>query len=273
MINIVQFSGGKDSLATLIWAKQNLDEFKVVFCDTGWESDVTYRHIEDVSKWLNVDIVTLKSKFDFRSLSLKKKRVASTKARFCTDYLKVRPFIDFLLMINDDITVYQGIRADESPARRTMSAEDDFFSGYISGKHTYRKKAILKYLDSYSVDVVRPLFKWTAIEVFDFIKKNGLVPNELYRAGLSRVGCFPCVMARHSEVKIISKINPERIELIRSLENELGRSFFPKGYIPDWACKNKEYPLIDDVLNYLINENQLELFEAPKCQSIYAICE
>jgi len=42
---LVTFSGGKDSLATIIWAKQNLQDFDVVFSDTGWESPKTYAHL------------------------------------------------------------------------------------------------------------------------------------------------------------------------------------------------------------------------------------
>ena len=34
---IVTFSGGKDSLASLLWARNNLTKnFITVFCDTGW---------------------------------------------------------------------------------------------------------------------------------------------------------------------------------------------------------------------------------------------
>ncbi len=36
---IVTFSGGKDSLASLLWVRNNLTkDFITVFCDTGWET-------------------------------------------------------------------------------------------------------------------------------------------------------------------------------------------------------------------------------------------
>ena len=37
MKHIISFSGGKDSTALILWAKENLEEFITVFCDTGWE--------------------------------------------------------------------------------------------------------------------------------------------------------------------------------------------------------------------------------------------
>lgn len=44
MKHIVQFSGGKDSTALVLWAKEQgwPEGFTAVFCDTGWESDETY---------------------------------------------------------------------------------------------------------------------------------------------------------------------------------------------------------------------------------------
>lgn len=40
---IVTFSGGKDSLAALLWVRNNMTtNFIAVFCDTGWESEITY---------------------------------------------------------------------------------------------------------------------------------------------------------------------------------------------------------------------------------------
>lgn len=35
---IVSFSGGKDSLAALLWTREHItNNFTTVFCDTGWE--------------------------------------------------------------------------------------------------------------------------------------------------------------------------------------------------------------------------------------------
>jgi len=51
---IVQFSGGKDSLASLLWVRNNITkDFITVFCDTGWESDITYKHIQDINEKLD----------------------------------------------------------------------------------------------------------------------------------------------------------------------------------------------------------------------------
>lgn len=298
MKHIVAFSGGKDSLATLIWAKANLSSFEVVFCDTGWEHEETYKHIKKIEKQFKMNFTVLKSKkhSGFYDMSLHKKRVASTKARFCTEELKVKPMIDYLLTMDGDIIVYQGIRADESNARSKMKAKDEYFYLYTSPtkkKGLYRRKDVLSHLDNYSVDVVRPIFKWTAMEVFEYIYGNGYQPNKLYKQGFSRVGCMPCVQSRHSEVKQMIERYPKYFERLEALEKQIGRTFFPPKYIPSKFCskivqKEEMIEMLDgkkemkttsirvptamDVKKYLLRGGK-SFFSAPSCQSIYAICE
>lgn len=62
-----------------------------VFCDTGWEHPDTYKHVNDVCLQMGVRLITLKSKYDFVSLAVHKKRFPSTNARFCTSELKMKP--------------------------------------------------------------------------------------------------------------------------------------------------------------------------------------
>lgn len=296
MIYVPTFSGGKDSEAVAIWAKKNLPNYNVVFCDTGWESPKTYLHIKSVEQYLGQQITTLRSKkyVDFIDLCIKKKRVPSTKSRFCTEELKTKPMIDFVLSLQDDVTILQGVRNDESEARKHLKEKDEFFKFYFEpfghdkkGKpkfHTYRKKEVLAFCNKYTVDVLRPIIKWTAEMVFAFIFSENLKANPLYYEGFSRVGCFPCIMCRHSEIRLIALYYPERIDRIRDLEKALGRTFFPPNYIPRAYCDrtsiNKKgakcyYASIDAVVRYVLgNPDQEKLFEIPKgCISVYNICE
>ena len=50
--NIISFSGGKDSTALILWAKENLKNFITVFCDTMWEHAITYAYIDFINKTL-----------------------------------------------------------------------------------------------------------------------------------------------------------------------------------------------------------------------------
>lgn len=113
-----------------------------VFCDTGWEHPLTYDHIKTVCEQLKVELVTLKSKYDFVSLAKYKKRFPSTKARFCTEELKVKPMIDYILSLNDSCIVIQGIRSGESAARAEMDAECMYFKYYFEPIETNSTRLI-----------------------------------------------------------------------------------------------------------------------------------
>jgi 3'-phosphoadenosine 5'-phosphosulfate sulfotransferase (PAPS reductase)/FAD synthetase len=287
---LIFYSGGKDSQASLIWAikEYGLDNCEAVFCDTGWENPVTYEHIIETTKQLGVKLVILKSKkYDgMVDLAVKKKRFASTKARFCTEELKSKPAIDYVLSHKEHLLVIEGIRANESKARSKMAKECTYFKYYFEpigidkkGKpkyHTYRKKDILKWCKEYNADKLRPLFNWTAQQVVDYIIENGQQPNLLYYNGFTRVGCFPCIMARHGEVKRIMDNYPEQFNRLKDAEMKVGRTFFPPDYIPKHACKNRKYPFVSDVEKYLNDKNNtLDMFEeeTPSCMSAYNLCE
>lgn len=281
---IVSFSGGKDSQACLIQAakKYGADKIEAVFCDTGWEHPDTYAHILTVCEQMRVKLITLKSEYDFVSLAIKKKRFPSTKARFCTSELKMKPMIDYVLSCDDSCLIIQGIRAKESSARAAMSSECMYFKSYFEAnkkgnKETYRGKEVRTWCEKYDASVIRPIFTWTAQDVIDCILANGQQPNPLYRRGFSRVGCFPCIMCRHSEVKALMKDDEMKQRLLAS-EKIVGRSFFPPNYIPKYACKNGKYPMLEDIFQYIDNKNStIDMFEPQDgyaCMSMFhGLCE
>lgn len=214
---VVSWSGGKDSQACLIWAveKYGADNVEAVFCDTGWEHDKTYRHVDNVANALGVKLVKVKSnKYDgFVDMSIKKGRVPSARARFCTEELKIKPMIDYILSQEDNLLVIQGIRADESASRSLMEKQCRFFKYYfephssnsitiemLDGKdnltekqsqrldkakkrlsegkedrkfHSYRKKDVIEWCKKYSDDILRPIFEWDANETINYCIDKG----------------------------------------------------------------------------------------------------
>lgn len=326
---IVTFSGGKDSLAALLWVKNNITQkFTTVFCDTGWESDVTYEYIKKVEAQLGIDIVVLKSKRYEGMIDMveKKGRFPSVKARFCTEELKSKPMIDFLLdEIKEHCLVIQGIRGGESHARALMNQQCRFFKYYfepyqsnkkiierLSGLqfrtkaqnnslkkaierhskgfndekyHTYRKKEVIEFCKNFSDDILRPVFTQSGQWVIDYSIENGIEPNPLYKMGMKRVGCFPCIMCGLEEIKQIDNRFPERIDYIISEEERLGTTFFKTDHIPErfrtgTAINRKgetvKYTRAIDVRNYVRSKNAtLDMFknEPTSCMSFYGICE
>lgn len=283
---IVSYSGGKDSQACLIWAvnKYGKDKVEAVFCDTGWEHPDTYSHIENTCKDAGVTLTIVKGKYDFVGLAKHKKRFPSTKARFCTEELKVKPMIDWVLSQDDSLLILQGIRSKESAGRAAMEAECMYFKSYFqplpNGKtYTYRKKDIIEWCKKYDASILRPIKEWSAQDVIDYILNSGQKPNPLYSQGFSRVGCFPCIMCRQSEIKLIAERHPQTLYKIANAEEECNSSFFPPTYIPTRFCKNKRYPVVSEVVEYVTRKtsgvnDMFEPDEGYSCMSIYhGLCE
>ena len=181
---LVSFSGGKDSQACLIQAFKQYGggNLTAVFCDTGWEHPDTYKHVNDVCLQMGVRLITLKSKYDFVSLAVHKKRFPSTNARFCTSELKMKPMIDYVLSLKESCIIIQGIRAGESTARAAMEEECMYFKSYFQPNkkgrtENYRSKDVKEWCSQFDASVLRPIFKWSAQQVIDCILDAGQKPN------------------------------------------------------------------------------------------------
>ncbi|MTH94566.1 phosphoadenosine phosphosulfate reductase family protein, partial [Roseibium sp. RKSG952] len=118
-------------------------------------------------------------------------------------------------------------------------------------------------------------------DVNSFLKSSGMPINPLYSQGFSRVGCFPCIMARKDEIRNIAIRYPEEVERVREWEGIVGSvskrgksTFFGNGKVP-----GIENAGMDDVVAWSKTkrggkEIDPESLKAPQvCSSIYGLCE
>jgi len=126
-VNIVSFSGGKDSTALLLMMKEKgiqIDE--IIFCDTGKEFPAMYPHIEKVEQYIRMPITVIRAdkSFDywmFDHVKTKGKSKGSIgygwpllKSRWCTDRMKQAPVNKYLkCKYDDDFVEYIGYAFDE----------------------------------------------------------------------------------------------------------------------------------------------------------------
>ena len=289
VIHAVLWSGGKDSSALLIWALENLpkDRLKFIFCDTGWESPITYQFIDQLNqRLLDGKLIILKSKRynSLPDLAKNKRRFPSPKARFCTEQLKIVPTIEWILEQQEDIAIYQGIRAEESLNRSRMKQSDDYFKpqllyrqdpyqavdGECKRKNSplfYRK--VMAWLENYDCSVERPLFYWKQKEIIDLCRKHKVL-NPLYDKGFNRVGCFPCIMESKAGIKIMAEQFPERIDEIEAIEKDFSSTFFGYGKVPDRQCR---CPNIRDVVKWSMGDKSSSELLNHSCMSHYQVCE
>ena len=189
--------------------------------------------------------------------------------------------IDYVLSLKESCIIIQGIRAGESTARAAMEEECMYFKSYFQPNkkgrtENYRSKDVKEWCSQFDASVLRPIFKWSAQQVIDCILDAGQKPNPLYYRGFSRVGCFPCIMCRHKEIELIAKNDPEMCQRLIQAEKNVGHSFFPPLYIPQRFCKNKQYPYVEEVLEY-VKEHTPDMFEPESgyaCMSLFhGLCE
>lgn len=300
MKTIVSFSGGKDSQACLIQACNEFGAKNItaVFCDTGWEHHLTYQHVENVTNQLGVPLVVLRNKNvdGFIGLCKRMKWFPDTAHRMCTVQLKIQPMIDYILEQDDKkIVIIQGIRSAESASRSKLPCSANYFEEYLKepvegekSKRLYRKNDVRAWCINHTAYVERPFLGASAQDVIDYILENGMQPNPLYRQGASRVGCYPCIYSRLSEIKAMRK-DTQYIKRLNDLEEEICKlkgengvpsSFFSKGKIPEKYCLKygKGIPAFEDVIRYVSRDDaQLDMFETEdgaSCMSIYhGLCE
>ena len=130
----------------------------------------------------------------------------SARMRFCTDRLKIQPILEQVYgpiwEAGDELTSWQGVRADESRARRHLPM----------WQHT----------GMYAI--WRPLMHWREADVWRRHRRHGLEPNPLYAHGVKRVGCMPCIMVSKAELRIIAERWPEHIDRVRAWECAVGQA-------------------------------------------------
>ncbi|GAA5786103.1 phosphoadenosine phosphosulfate reductase family protein [Chitiniphilus shinanonensis] len=202
----------------------------------------------------------------FLDLCLWRGRFPSRKAQFCTEQLKVATAVDYQLTLVDaghTVVSWQGVRRDESENR----------------KHALKFER-----QAPGLYIFRPLVDWSAADVFGYCAEQGIQPNPLYRQGMSRVGCMPCINVNKDEMREIAARFPEEIARIAAWEALVSQAskrqaatFIPApGITPDQAPEHGIYAMVDwsrtsrggrqyDLLASLI--------EPTACASVYGLCE
>ena len=285
VLHVVSWSGGKDSSALLVWALEHLprERTRFIFCDTGHESPVTYRFIEEVNtRLLGGTLIVLRSARygSLLDLAMQKGRFPSPKARFCTEQLKIIPMIEWILTQTEDLAVYQGIRAEESANRARMKQRDEFFLPQVlydqdpyvwrDGQRERRRTPVLQsqvmaWLETRECSVERPLFHWKKRDIVALCKKHQVL-NPMYDMGFQRVGCFPCIMESKAGLRALAERFPEQIDRIAQAEASIGSSFFPFGKVP-----GVERPAIKDVIQWARGGAPEQHSILPPCMS--GMCE
>lgn len=217
----------------------------------------------------------------FLDLCMWKGRFPSTRARFCSEQLKHVPIqeqvVEPLLSTSSAVISWQGVRADESLARRDLPERDVEF-----GTWEPEPSGLLIY---------RPIITWTAEDVFAFHRKLGMRWNPLYEQGIGRVGCMPCIHAKKKELREIGRRFPDEVARVAAWERMVAQaskrglaSFFASDKTPGdhVGRSDQSAPGIEAVMEWALTSRggrQYDLVhlvdaleEVPMCSSVYGLC-
>lgn len=234
-LNLFGLSGGKDSTLLVGWALNEsgypVESLRFCFCDTENEYDEVYEQIKALDAYVQArgcaPVVYLRADEDwvgrfwmfplFLALAVWKGRFPSAKARFCTQFLKIKPtekFIRDLIADGHEIVSHSGVRASESFERSTMQEWGKDMFGCLTR---------------------RPLLNRSLSEVWQGHKKYGLPINHLYFQGWKRVGCRLCVMSNKADVRRTVRQRPWVIVIYRTWEMIVGRYRRSRNSVSDFS--------------------------------------
>ncbi len=222
-LNVVSFSGGKDSTAMLLrMLEEDMPVDVILFCDTGLEFPQLYNHVKKVEQNIGRPITVVRYRDDFEYLfaekPIKRKKKtqnveqyclerngyswAGPKMRWCTQVLKDGPRERFLgeLKKEYDIIEYVGLAADE-------------------GFRLQRKC-------NQRPNMRFPLVEWgmTETDCLQYCIDRGYDWDGLY-SKMRRVSCWCCPLQSLAELRVLYREFPELWAQLRRWDGMTWRTF------------------------------------------------
>ncbi len=178
----IAFSGAED-VALIDMAAKSGHAFSVFCLDTGRLHPQTYRFIDTVRQFYGIDVRIISPEAAAVEGLVRKKGLFSFYEDGhgeCCGIRKIAPLRRVLSEYQGWIT---GQRRDQSPTRADVPVVD--------WDRAHNAEGLLK---------LNPLAGWTQIQVWGYIRENGVPYNELHDQGFISIGCEPCTrIARPGE--------------------------------------------------------------------------
>ncbi len=182
----VSFSGGKDSLVTLLLVLKAGFKPRILFVDTGLELPETLEYVKKIAEKLGVEIITESAGNAFWE-NLEMFGPPGRDFRWCCKLCKLGPTTRLISKnFPDGAVVFIGQRVYESEQRAQKGNiwENPWVPGQIGAS---------------------PVQYWNALHIWLYIMKEGMDVNPWYAEGMERIGCFLCPASSIGDFIIIGK--------------------------------------------------------------------
>jgi len=214
---IVSFSGGKDSLATLLLTLDAGRKLPVLFIDTGLEFSETVEHVHDTVKKYGLELMEERAPTDAFFGNLVHFGPPAKDFRWCCKTNKLGPTVNAILRnFPDGVLSFIGQRKYESESRHSKPRiwTNPWTPGQIGAS---------------------PIQNWNSLHVWMYIFSKKAEYNVWYTRGLDRIGCFLCPASDLAEFDIVSG-NSDRYDQWDNALNDFAAS---RGLGKEW----KEFAL------------------------------
>lgn len=193
----VSYSGGKDSLAVLQLVDECLDNFTIMFADTGLEFPETVENTYMVAQKYSHNLKTESAGNAFWE-SVDNFGPPSIEARWCCKVCKLGP-ITRLIENNfeNGCLTFIGQRKYESGTRS-------------KSKSIWRNPWVNNQI------AASPIQNWTALHVWLYIFRTSAPYNPLYEKGFDRIGCWLCPSASLADFERLKYTHPEMEKHLKS---------------------------------------------------------
>ncbi|WP_456474924.1 phosphoadenosine phosphosulfate reductase domain-containing protein [Candidatus Pyrohabitans sp.] len=202
---IVAFSGGKDSLATLLLVKKALGSAKAMMVDTGVEFPETMRFARQACRAVGAELLVAEAGDRFWR-GVEYFGFPGRDYRWCCKVVKLGPTARLIKEhFPEGCLAFIGQRRYESEAR-------------AASQRVWRNPWLRNQL------AASPIQNWTALHVWLFLLREGVAFNPLYEEGNYRLGCWPCPGSEMAEIAMLRQSHPELWGKLRGVLAEQGYS-------------------------------------------------
>ena len=189
LIKTVSYSGGKDSLATLLVVLKACGPVPILNIDTGLEFPETLENIRTVAHRYQLPVIQINSGEKFWN-SFSELGPPSIDDRWCCKVCKLLPLKDYINEHYGEILSFIGQRKYESFSR-------------MKNPRVWRNSYVKNQL------CAAPIHNWTALHVWLYIMWQDAPHNILYEERLDRIGCYMCPASDMGVLVMIQEQYPD----------------------------------------------------------------
>ncbi len=235
----ISYSGGKDSLATLLLVIKTVPDFDVLYINTGLEFPETTQNVDEVVEKYGLKLKTAQAESFWDAAP--SFGAPSVEARWCCKVCKLGPITNLIDgNYADGCLTFIGQRRYESEVR-------------AKSQRIWRNPWVGNQVSA------SPIQNWTALHIWLYLFREHAPYNPLYERGFDRIGCWLCPSASLADYEFVKQYYPDLWNRWETFLIEYGKKVgYPPEYVKygfwRWRKLPKQWETLRDTLGIKIEK-------------------